>query len=126
MQETGELGSKLVRLAARLILEDALGRGYYVRGAVPGAGYRNGYRTGRLKTAEGAIDYSAPLDRRSGGAVPFENTGNCWEQAVHCPLQHWQVVADLRRFSGRLIYDRIERDEAAEKLAPDFFSVREL
>jgi putative transposase len=60
--------SDLVRLAARLIIdealegeaEDALGRGYYARGAAPGAGYRNGYRTGRLKSAEGSIAYSAP------------------------------------------------------------------
>jgi hypothetical protein len=41
--------SELVRLAARLIIEealegetrDALGRDYYARGARPGAGYRN-------------------------------------------------------------------------------------
>jgi putative transposase len=60
--------SELVRLAARLIIEealegeaaDALGRGYYARGAAPEAGYRNGYRRGRLKTAEGAVEYSAP------------------------------------------------------------------
>jgi putative transposase len=60
--------SELVRLAARLIIEealegeakDALGRDYYARGATPGAGYRNGYRPGRVKSAEGAIDYSAP------------------------------------------------------------------
>jgi hypothetical protein len=53
--------SELVRLAARLIIEealegeagDALGRDYYARGAAPGTGYRNGYRTGRLKTPEG-------------------------------------------------------------------------
>ena len=60
--------SELVRLAARLIIEealegearDALGRDYCARGAAPGAGYRNGYRTGRVKRAEGAIEYSAP------------------------------------------------------------------
>jgi transposase-like protein len=60
--------SELVRLAARLIIEealegearDAVGRDYYARGASPGAGYRNGYRPGRVKSAEGAIDYSAP------------------------------------------------------------------
>jgi transposase-like protein len=60
--------SELVRLAARLIIEealeaetsDALGRSYYARGAVSGRGYRNGYRTGRLKSAEGAIEYRAP------------------------------------------------------------------
>jgi transposase-like protein len=27
---------------------------------VPGAGYRNGYRTGRVDSAEGAIEYSTP------------------------------------------------------------------
>jgi len=60
--------SELVRLAARLTIEealegearDALGRHYYARGAAPGAGYRNGYRTGRVKSAEGAIEYSTP------------------------------------------------------------------
>src|SRR5213592_776725 len=66
--------SELVRLAARLIIEealegearDALGRDYYARGAAPGAGYRNGYRTGQLRSAEGAIEYRAPqiADRR--------------------------------------------------------------
>lgn len=77
--ESGEAGSELVRLAARLIVEEALegeatdvvGREYYARGAAPGAGYRNGYRTGRLKTAEGAVEYSAPqiADR----AEPFRS-----------------------------------------------------
>lgn len=60
--------SALVRLAVRLIIEegleaeikDAVGRDYYARGGAPGAGYRNGYRSGRVKSAEGAIDYSAP------------------------------------------------------------------
>jgi transposase-like protein len=71
--------SELVRLAARLIIEealegeaeDALGRGYYARGGAPDAGYRNGYRRGRLKTAEGAVEYSAPqiADR----AEPFRS-----------------------------------------------------
>jgi putative transposase len=71
--------SELVRLAARLIIEealegearDALGRDYYARGASPGAGYRNGHRSGRLKSAEGAIEYSAPqiADR----AEPFRS-----------------------------------------------------
>ena len=60
--------SELVRLAARLIIEealegearDAVGRDYYARGARPGAGYRNGYRRGRVPSAEGAIECSAP------------------------------------------------------------------
>ena len=65
--EVGDGRSELVRLAARLIIEetlegetrDALGRDYYARGATPGAGYRNRYRPGRVKSAEGAIAYSA-------------------------------------------------------------------
>jgi putative transposase len=52
----------------RLIVEEALegeagdtiGRDYYAHGALPGQGYRNGYRTGRLKTAEGLMKYAAP------------------------------------------------------------------
>lgn len=58
----------LVRLAARLILEEAIegevqdhiGRGYYQHGATEGSGRRNGYRLGRLKSAEGEIEYSKP------------------------------------------------------------------
>jgi len=65
--------------ADRLIVEeglegetaDALGREYYMRGAAAGAGYRNGYRTGRLKTAEGMIEYAAP--QISDRAVPFRS-----------------------------------------------------
>ena len=61
-------GRTLVKLATRLIVEealegeagDAVGRDYYEHGAQPGHGYRNGYRMGRLKTAEGAMEYSAP------------------------------------------------------------------
>jgi putative transposase len=67
--------SELVKLAARLIIEealeeesrDALGRDYYKRGGNPDRGYRNGVREGRLKTAEGMIPFSAPqiADARS-------------------------------------------------------------
>ncbi len=72
----GDLGTAkgrgdLVRLALRLIVEealegevsDALGRERYERGEGEKAGYRNGYRTGKVKTAEGAVDYSAPQVR---------------------------------------------------------------
>src|SRR6266566_1745503 len=63
---TASAKDELVKLATRLIVEealegeagDALGREYYEHGAQPGQGYRNGYRTGRLKTAEGLIDPS--------------------------------------------------------------------
>jgi putative transposase len=61
--------SQFVRQAVRLMIEEALeaevneqlGRGYYERGAA--TGYRNGNRLGRLKSAEGAIEYTVPQVR---------------------------------------------------------------
>ena len=55
--------SMLIREAARLIVEealegevaDALGREFYAHGAGAGSGYRNGYRTAKIKSAEGGI-----------------------------------------------------------------------
>ena len=69
--------SDLVRLALRLIVEktlecevaDALGRERYARGDGEKAGYRNGYRTRRVKTAESAVEYTAPQVRDT--AEPF-------------------------------------------------------
>lgn len=59
--------SGLIRQAARLIVEEALeseaaqeiGRGYYEHGSER-RGYRNGYRTGKVKTAEGVIEFGVP------------------------------------------------------------------
>ena len=52
-------------------MSDALGREFYAHGAQAGSGYRNGYRVGRLKSAEGAIEYAVPqvADR----AEPFRS-----------------------------------------------------
>jgi putative transposase len=57
---TGSAGAELVKLATRLIVEealegeagDAVGRDYYEHGAQPGQGYRN-WQSGRSKTARG-------------------------------------------------------------------------
>jgi putative transposase len=73
---TGRSG--LVRQAARLIVEEALeaeagevlGRGYYAHGAAE-RGYRNGYCVGKLKTAEGAIEFAVP--QLSDTAEPFRS-----------------------------------------------------
>ena len=67
--------SALLRNAVRLIIEEALeaevgdvlGRGYYERGEP--AGYRNGNRPGRLKTAEGILEYAVP--QVTGTAEPW-------------------------------------------------------
>jgi putative transposase len=63
--------SDFVHLALRLIVEEALegevsdvlGRERYERGEGEKAGYRNGYPPGKVKTAEGAVEYSAPQVR---------------------------------------------------------------
>src|SRR5512139_3695503 len=76
---TASAKDELVKLATRLIVEealegeagDALGREYYEHGAQPGQGYRNGYRPGRLKTAEGRMEYSAP--QIAGRDEPFRS-----------------------------------------------------
>jgi len=77
--EVEDFKGSLVREAVRLIVEEALegevcdtlGRGYYESGAVEGRGYRNGYRRGKLKTAEGGIDYALP--QVSDRATPFRS-----------------------------------------------------
>jgi transposase-like protein len=64
----GDARAELLKLGVRKIVEealeaevaDAVGRDYYENGAAPGAGYRNGYRRGRLRTAEGPIEYGVP------------------------------------------------------------------
>jgi len=69
----GDVKSNFIQLAVAKVVEelleaevtDVIGRDYY-RHRSPDAGedehggYRNGYRTGRLKTAEGAVEYAAP------------------------------------------------------------------
>jgi len=65
--EEGDPKSELMKLGVRRIVEEALeqavsdllGRDYYERRADRG-GYRNGQRTGRLKTAEGEVLFSSP------------------------------------------------------------------
>jgi putative transposase len=65
--EAASMKSRFIQLAVRKVIEelleaevtDVLGRDYYRHG-VADSGYRNGSRPGRLKTAEGAVEYAAP------------------------------------------------------------------
>jgi putative transposase len=69
--EAHEGGASLTQLGVRRIIEEMLesevserlGRGYYERGGERAEGHRNGYRTGRLKTAEGEVEYGVPQVR---------------------------------------------------------------
>jgi transposase-like protein len=136
----------LVKLATRLIVEealegeasDAIGRGYYEHGAEAGQGYRNGYRTGRLKTAEGLMEYSAP--QVAGRDEPFRS-------AIRDHLKgHTQTLEDLaiellarglsvrdiedafKDESGRLLLSKTAVSQLGERLWEDYqaFAQREL
>ena len=138
--------SELVRLAARLIIEealegevrDALGRGYYARGAAPGAGYRNGYRTGRVKSAEGAIEYSAPqiADRNEAfrsriRAIVGGRTGALEALAVEMyarGLSVREIEALFADETGRSLLSRTAVSEITERLWAEYeaFASRDL
>ena len=89
--------SELVRLAARLIIEEALeGEAEDAWDAAttpvvrsPGAGYRNGYRAGRLNSAEGSIAYSAP--QIAERAEPFRS--RIREIAAAAGRRNWRRLA---------------------------------
>lgn len=138
--------SELVRLAARLIIEealegeakDALGRDYYARGAAPGAGYRNGYRPGQVKSAEGAIDFSAPqiADR----AEPFrsrirETVGGRTESLEALAVEMYarglstrDIEALFADESGKPLLSRTAVSEITERLWAEYeaFASRDL
>ena len=136
----------LVNLATRLIVEealeaesrDALGRDYYEHGAAPGQGWRNGVRMGRLKTAEGLVDYAAP--QITGREEPFRSeireslkgrTQALEDLAVEL-LARGLSVRDIedafRDESGRLLLSRTAVSEIGERLWADYqeFTGRDL
>ena len=111
---------ELVKLATRLIVEealegeagDAVGRDYYEHGAQPGQGYRNGYRMGRLKAVEGAMEYSAPAWGATVGGLPGVRPAGLERVRDHVSVcrRHRRAVAAWRQTragSGRLgLYHR--------------------
>lgn len=111
--------SELLHLAVRKIVEealeaevsDALGRGFYERGGAPAGGYRNGYRTGRLRSAEGAIEYSAP--QVSERAVPFRSQIRGQLKGRTEALEALAVEMYARGLSTRDIEEAF-RDEAGQ------------
>jgi transposase-like protein len=143
---SGSGRSELVRLATRLIVEeglegevrDAVGREYYEHGAAPDGGYRNGVRRGRLKTAEGIIDYSAP--QVAGVAAPFRSElrahlkGNseALEDLAIEMLARGLSVRDIedafKDETGRLLLSRTAVSELGERLWSDYqeFASRDL
>ena len=62
---------KIIEELLEAEVEERLGRGYYERGHDESEGYRNGHRSARLKTAEGAVEYSVP--QVMGLREPFQS-----------------------------------------------------
>ena len=136
--------SDLVKLAARLILEEALegevddvlGRAYYAHGAQ--AGYRNGYRRGQLDTAEGCIDYGCPQVRAT--AEPFrsqirEAMGGRTEELERLAIEMYARGLSVRDIEaaflderGKSLLSRTAVSEITERLWSDYqaFAGRDL
>jgi Transposase, Mutator family len=113
--------SNLVLLAAQLILEEALegevrdeiGRDRYERAGGDASGYRNGYRTGRMKTAEGMVEYAAPQVRET--AEPFVSSIRQNLAGRTGALEDLAVELYARGLSTRDIEDAFT-DEAGRRL----------
>src|ERR1700677_1098301 len=122
----GDLGTAagrgdLVHLALRLIVaealegevSDGLGRERYERGEGEKAGYRNGYRPGKMKTAEGAVDYSAPQVRDT--PEPFVSSVRAALSGRTRELERLAVELYARGLSTRDIEDTFT-DETGRRL----------
>jgi putative transposase len=113
--------SSLMLLAAQLILEealegevsDALGRARYERSAGEAKGYRNGYRGGRMKTAEGMVEFSAPQVRDT--PEPFVSAIRENLSGRTKALEDLAVELYARGLSTRDIEDAF-KDEAGRRL----------
>lgn len=114
------LKSAFVQLAVRRVIEelleaevtDVLGRAYYRHGA-EGDGYRNGYRRGRLKTAEGEVDYATP--QISDRAEPFRSPLRALLSGRTDELERLAVEMYARGLSTRDVEDAT-RNEQGEAL----------
>ena len=87
----GDLQGELIRLGIRRIVEEALeakvsdllGRGYYQRRETGAEGHRNGYRGGRLPTAEGEVPYAVPQLPEMPGSDQ-EGAGRGTQEGAFC------------------------------------------
>ena len=143
---TASAKDELVKLATRLIVEealegeagDALGREYYEHGAQPGQGYRNGYRPRRLKTAEGLMEYSVP--QIAGRDEPFRSairehlkghTQGLEDLAIEM-LARGLSVRDIedafKDDNGRLLLSKAAVSQLGERLWEDYqaFATRDV
>jgi transposase-like protein len=129
---------KIVEEALEAEVADAVGRGYYENGAPPGAGYRNGYRRGRLATAEGAIEYGVPqvADRpepfvsrvRAGLAGRTAELERLAVEMYARGLSTRDVEAAFRDATGASLLSRTAVSQVTERLWQEYegFATRDL
>lgn len=130
--------SDLMRTGMRLMIEqaletevdEALGRGRYERTDQPVRGYRNGTRTGHMKTAEGVVDFAVP--QVTGTSEPFvsrvrqnlpDRTGELERLAIEMyarGLSMRDIEAAFTDESGRCALTKSAASQVAEKLWQDY------
>lgn len=130
--------SDLLRNAVRLIIEEALeaevtdvlGRDYYERGEP--AGYRNGNRLGRLKTAEGIVEYAVP--QGTGTAEPWASevkqalSGRTEElerlvvEMYARGLSMRDIEAAFTGADGRCVLTKSAASQVTERLGADYLA----
>ena len=142
--DEGDRG-ELVKLAAQLIVEEALeeevndvlGRGYYER-TEPSRGQRNGYRRGKLDSAEGRIEYAVPQVR--GTSKPFhsvirESLGSRTEELERLAIEMYarglsvrDIEAAFTDGSGKSLLSKSAVSQISERLWADYqaFAGRDL
>jgi len=135
--------SELVKLAAQLIIEEALegevegvlGREYYAHGS--SGGHRNGYRRGKLDTAEGRVVYAVPQVRGVEGwrsAVRWALSGRT-EELERLAIEMYARGLSVRDIeaafvdeSGRCVLTKSAVSAVTERLWADYqlFASRDL
>jgi putative transposase len=109
-------------------VDDVLQCGYCARGAQ--AGYRNGYRCGKLDTAEGRIGYGCPQVRDTG--APFrsqirEAIGGRTEELERLAIELYARGLSVRDIeaafvddNGKSLLSKTAVSEIAERLWADY------
>ena len=144
--EGSDVRSELVRLGVRKLVEEALegevedelGRAYYRRGGSGERGGYRGYRTARLRTAEGNVEYAAP--QVSDRDEPFRSRirallGKRTEELERLAVEMYarglsvrDIEAAFTDESGRSLLSRTAVSEITERLWAEYeaFATRDL
>ena len=129
---------KLIEELLEAEVEERLGRGYYERGGERAEGHRNGYRTARLATGEGEVEYSVPQVR--GLEEPFRSRlrpelGKRTEKLEDLAVEMYarglstrDIEAALCDEKGRSLLSRTAVSQVTERLWEEYeaFATRDL